>query len=56
MRLHLVDGTFELFRAHYGKRPDHFSPDGQDLKATVGVVSSPFAAAISVTATNRGFV
>lgn len=40
MRLHLVDGTFELFRAHYGKRPDHFSPDGQDLKATVGVVSS----------------
>lgn len=40
MRLHLVDGTFELFRAHYGKRPDHFGPDGQDLKATVGVVSS----------------
>ena len=39
-RLHLVDGTFELFRAHYGKRPPHFGPDGQDLKATVGVVSS----------------
>lgn len=40
MRLHLVDGTFELFRAHYGKRPGHTSPDGRDLKATVGVVSS----------------
>ncbi|MEX1363659.1 MAG: 5'-3' exonuclease H3TH domain-containing protein [Nannocystaceae bacterium] len=39
-RLHLIDGTFELFRAHYGKRPGHFGPDGQDLKATVGVVSS----------------
>lgn len=43
MRLHLVDGTFELFRAHYGKRPGHTSPDGRDLKATVGVVSSLLA-------------
>ncbi len=40
MRLHLVDGTYELFRAHYGKRPGHTSPDGRDLKATLGVVSS----------------
>ena len=40
MRLHLVDGTFELFRAHYGKRPSHTTPDGRDLKATLGVVSS----------------
>ena len=40
MRVHLVDGTFELFRAHYGKRPPHSSPQGKDLKATVGVVSS----------------
>ena len=22
MRLHLIDGTFELFRAHYAKRPN----------------------------------
>lgn len=43
MRLHLVDGTFELFRAHYGKRPGHTAPDGRDLKATVGVVSSILA-------------
>ena len=40
MRLHLVDGTFELFRAHYGKRPDRVSRDGKDVKATVGVLAS----------------
>lgn len=40
MRLHLVDGTYELFRAHYSKRPDHFAPDGRDVKATVGFISS----------------
>ena len=40
MRLHLVDGTYELFRAHYSKRPGRQTPDGQDVKATVGLVSS----------------
>ena len=40
MRLHLVDGTFELFRAHYAKRPPRVSPSGMDVKATVGVVTS----------------
>lgn len=40
MRVHVVDGTFELFRAHYSKRPEHTSPEGRDLKATVGVVQS----------------
>ena len=34
MRLHLIDGTFELFRAHFSKRPD------RELKATVGVALS----------------
>ncbi|HJZ86705.1 MAG TPA: 5'-3' exonuclease H3TH domain-containing protein [Polyangia bacterium] len=34
MRLHLVDGTFELFRAHYAPRPE------RDHKATVGLVLS----------------
>src|SRR5215471_509605 len=38
-RLHLVDGTYELFRAHYSKRNDHRAPAGWDAKATVGVVS-----------------
>ena len=40
MRLHLIDGTFELFRAHYSKRPPRTAPDGMDVKATVGVLSS----------------
>lgn len=39
-RLHLIDGTFELFRAFYSKRPDHIAPDGSPAKATVGVISS----------------
>lgn len=43
MRLHIVDGTYELFRAHYAPRPEHHAPDGTDLKATVGVVSSLLA-------------
>ena len=37
MRLHLVDGTFELFRAHYTQRPGHRAPDGSEKKATVGI-------------------
>src|SRR4029078_347949 len=37
MRLHLVDGTFELFRAHYSKRAAH------PLKARRGVMQSLLA-------------
>jgi 5'-3' exonuclease len=43
MRVHLVDGTFELFRAHFSKRPDHHSHDGRDAKATLGVAHSLLA-------------
>ncbi|HEX7488956.1 MAG TPA: flap endonuclease, partial [Anaeromyxobacteraceae bacterium] len=43
MRLHLVDGTFELFRAHFSKRPGHRAPDGRDAKATVGIAMSLLA-------------
>jgi 5'-3' exonuclease len=43
VRLHLVDGTFELFRAHFAKRPGHKSPSGQDVKAAVGVAASMLA-------------
>jgi 5'-3' exonuclease len=39
-RLHLVDGTFELFRAHYSKRPGHRAPSGLEAKATVGLAGS----------------
>jgi 5'-3' exonuclease len=42
-RLHLVDGTFELFRAHFSKRPGHPAPGGWDAKATVGVASAMIA-------------
>src|SRR5882724_589653 len=40
VRLHLVDGTYELYRAHYAPRPDHRAPEGWDAKATVGVAAS----------------
>ncbi|HEX8821615.1 MAG TPA: 5'-3' exonuclease H3TH domain-containing protein [Archangium sp.] len=43
MRLHLVDGTYELYRAHFSPRPGHSAPGGQDVKATVGLVSSMLA-------------
>jgi len=39
-RLHLVDGTFELFRAHFSPRPGHSDASGRDVKATVGLASS----------------
>ncbi|MFP4311127.1 MAG: 5'-3' exonuclease H3TH domain-containing protein [Nitriliruptoraceae bacterium] len=43
MRVHLVDGTYELFRAHFSKRPARQAPDGRDVKATVGLVGSLLA-------------
>ncbi len=43
MRLHLVDGTYELYRAHYAPRPGHLAPSGSDAKATVGIVESLLA-------------
>ncbi|MBI5068208.1 MAG: flap endonuclease [Deltaproteobacteria bacterium] len=43
MTLHLVDGTFELFRAHFSPRPGHRAPGGQEVKATVGLVESLIA-------------
>lgn len=39
MRLHLVDGTYELFRAHYSPGPGRRVGD-RDVKATVGVARS----------------
>lgn len=40
MRLHVVDGTFELYRAHFSPRPGHVTSRGVDLKATTGVIGS----------------
>jgi 5'-3' exonuclease len=39
MQVHLVDGTYELFR-HYYAVPEHQSPDGTDVGATRGVMGS----------------
>jgi 5'-3' exonuclease len=39
MRVHLVDGTFELFRAHFSPRiRSHLAAAGWEAKATVGLV------------------
>jgi 5'-3' exonuclease len=43
VRVHLVDGTFELYRAHFAPRPGHRAPDGREAKATVGLVASLLA-------------
>jgi 5'-3' exonuclease len=43
VRLHLIDGTYELYRAHFSPRPDHRAPAGWSAKATVGLVSSMLA-------------
>lgn len=43
MRLHLIDGTYELYRAHFAPRPGHRAPSGEDAKATVGIVESIIA-------------
>jgi 5'-3' exonuclease len=40
VRVHLVDGTYELFRSHFSKAPRRHDPAGEDVTATVGVVSS----------------
>jgi 5'-3' exonuclease len=39
MKVHLVDGTFELFRAHFGA-PPATSPDGRPVGATRGLIRS----------------
>ena len=39
MQLHLLDATYELFRAHFG-RPPHADAKGQPVGATLGVVES----------------
>ncbi len=40
MRVHLIDGTFEFYRAHFAPKPPHTAPDGRDLKASLGVAQS----------------
>jgi len=39
MKIHLVDGTYELFRSHFGAPPKQ-APDGMEVGATLGLVRS----------------
>ncbi len=39
MKIHLVDGTYELFRAHFGAPPKK-SKNGQEVGATLGLIRS----------------
>ena len=39
MKIHLVDGTYELFRSFYGPPPKK-APDGREVGATIGLVRS----------------
>ncbi len=42
MKVHLLDATYELFRAHFGRPPRH-APDGRLISATVGLVETTLA-------------
>ncbi len=46
MKLHLVDGTYELFRNHFGAPPRQ-SPDGRQVGATLGLLRSLYALLMS---------
>lgn len=39
MKLHLLDGTYELFRSHFGA-PSRTAPDGREIGAVHGIVGS----------------
>lgn len=41
MKIHLVDGTYELFRSYFGAPPKK-APDGREVGATVGLLRSLF--------------
>jgi 5'-3' exonuclease len=40
--VHLVDGTYEIFRQYYAPRPGHLDSDGIEIGATRAVVQSVF--------------
>jgi len=39
MKIYLVDGTYELFRSHFGA-PPRKGPDGREVGATLGLLRS----------------
>ena len=42
MKVHLIDGTYELFRAHFGA-PPATAPNGAEVGATLGILRSLLA-------------
>jgi len=53
MKLHLVDGTYELFRNHYGA-PPRKAPDGREVGATLGLLRSLYALVSTAGVTHLG--
>lgn len=43
VRLHLLDGTYELFRAHFGRPEAVIGSDDNDIRATLGIMQSTLA-------------
>ncbi|NNF87864.1 MAG: flap endonuclease, partial [Acidimicrobiia bacterium] len=39
MQLHLLDGTYELFRSFFGA-PSRAAPDGREIGAIAGIIGS----------------
>jgi 5'-3' exonuclease len=40
LRVHLLDATYELFRAHFAPRPAQFDPQGNSVGATIGLLDN----------------
>ena len=40
MKIHLIDGTYELFRAHFGGAPKTTAPDGAPVGAVRGIIQT----------------
>lgn len=53
MNIHLVDGTYELFRNFYGA-PPRKAPDGREVGATLGLLNSLLALITRTGATHIG--
>ena len=53
MKIHLVDGTYELFRSFYGPPPKK-APDGREVGATIGLLRSLLSLIVDSHATHIG--
>src|SRR5512144_111915 len=53
MKIHLIDGTYELFRNHFGA-PPRKSPDGREVGATLGLMRSLYMLLTSPDVTHVG--